>query len=78
MLQITDVTDDAGRQVLSRGGNVFICVCRVTDGGVLVFINLNLWFQVKQMFQSSDIDPAGNLDYKSLCYIITHGEQQEE
>ncbi|NP_001188092.1 myosin light chain 5 [Ictalurus punctatus] len=34
--------------------------------------------EVLQMFQSSNIDTAGNLDYKSLCYIITHGEQQEE
>ncbi|KAL4617271.1 myosin light chain 5 [Arapaima gigas] len=35
-------------------------------------------WQVNQMFQSSNIDQAGNLDYKSLCYIITHGEEQEE
>nr|XP_046232075.1 myosin light chain 5-like isoform X1 [Scatophagus argus] len=34
--------------------------------------------EVKQMFQSSNIDAAGNLDYKSLCYIITHGEEREE
>ncbi|XP_076020222.1 myosin light chain 5-like isoform X1 [Genypterus blacodes] len=34
--------------------------------------------EVKQMFQSSNIDATGNLDYKSLCYIITHGEEQEE
>ncbi|XP_053196650.1 myosin light chain 5-like [Scomber japonicus] len=34
--------------------------------------------EVKQMFQSSNIDTSGNLDYKSLCYIITHGEEQEE
>ncbi|XP_040012619.1 myosin light chain 5-like isoform X3 [Xiphias gladius] len=34
--------------------------------------------EVKQMFQSSNIDAEGNLDYKSLCYIITHGEEQEE
>ncbi|GLD56852.1 myosin light chain 5-like protein [Lates japonicus] len=34
--------------------------------------------EVKQMFQSSNIDAAGNLDYKSLCYIITHGEEKEE
>uniref|UniRef100_A0AAV2IU43 EF-hand domain-containing protein n=1 Tax=Knipowitschia caucasica TaxID=637954 RepID=A0AAV2IU43_KNICA len=34
--------------------------------------------EVTQMFQSSNIDPAGNMDYKSLCYIITHGEEQEE
>ncbi|XP_066501324.1 myosin light chain 5-like isoform X2 [Hoplias malabaricus] len=34
--------------------------------------------EVRQMFQSSNIDTAGNLDYRSLCYIITHGEEQEE
>uniref|UniRef100_UPI00358E5FF5 myosin light chain 5-like isoform X2 n=1 Tax=Myxine glutinosa TaxID=7769 RepID=UPI00358E5FF5 len=34
--------------------------------------------EVEQMFQCSPIDPAGNLDYKSLCYIITHGEEKEE
>ncbi|KAM6985231.1 myosin light chain 5-like [Aplochiton taeniatus] len=34
--------------------------------------------EVKQMFQSSNIDTLGNLDYKALCYIITHGEEQEE
>ncbi|XP_029566493.1 myosin light chain 5-like [Salmo trutta] len=33
---------------------------------------------VKQMFQTSTFDPAGNLDYKSLCYIIKHGEELEE
>nr|XP_046223936.1 myosin light chain 5-like [Oncorhynchus gorbuscha] len=33
---------------------------------------------VKQMFQSPTFDPAGNLDYKSLCYIITRREEQEE
>ncbi|CAL8237836.1 unnamed protein product, partial [Merluccius merluccius] len=34
--------------------------------------------EIKQMFQSSNIDTTGQLDYKSLCYIITHGEEQEE
>ncbi|XP_038648553.1 myosin light chain 5-like [Scyliorhinus canicula] len=34
--------------------------------------------EADQMFQSSPIDGAGNLDYKSLCYIITHGEEKEE
>uniref|UniRef100_A0A3P8UDI4 Myosin light chain 5 n=1 Tax=Amphiprion percula TaxID=161767 RepID=A0A3P8UDI4_AMPPE len=34
--------------------------------------------EVKQMFESSNIDAAGNLDYKSLCYIITHGEEQQD
>ncbi|XP_020313217.1 LOW QUALITY PROTEIN: myosin light chain 5-like [Oncorhynchus kisutch] len=40
--------------------------------------NPNTKGYVKQMFQSSTFDPAGNLDYKSLCYIITRGEEQEE
>lgn len=34
--------------------------------------------EVNQMFQSSKVDSAGNLEYKSLCYIITHGEEHEE
>lgn len=29
------------------------------------------------MFDISPIDVAGNLDYKSLCYIITHGQEEE-
>ncbi|XP_052380703.1 myosin light chain 5-like [Oncorhynchus keta] len=33
---------------------------------------------LEKMFQSPTFDPAGNLDYKSLCYIITRGEEQEE
>uniref|UniRef100_A0A3P8UA24 Myosin light chain 5 n=1 Tax=Amphiprion percula TaxID=161767 RepID=A0A3P8UA24_AMPPE len=38
----------------------------------------NHYATVKQMFESSNIDAAGNLDYKSLCYIITHGEEQQD
>ncbi|XP_054613568.1 myosin light chain 5-like isoform X1 [Dunckerocampus dactyliophorus] len=34
--------------------------------------------EVRQMFESSNIDSSGNLDYKSLCYIITHGEERED
>ncbi|XP_006013005.1 myosin light chain 5 isoform X1 [Latimeria chalumnae] len=34
--------------------------------------------EVEQMFKSSPIDSAGHLDYKSLCYTITHGEEKEE
>nr|P07461.1 RecName: Full=Myosin regulatory light chain, smooth muscle [Halocynthia roretzi]prf//1301210A myosin L1 [Halocynthia roretzi] len=33
--------------------------------------------EVNQMFDISPIDVAGNLDYKSLCYIITHGQEEE-
>lgn len=29
------------------------------------------------MFQFSTIDTAGNLDYKSLSYVLTHGEERE-
>ncbi|TFK08110.1 Myosin light chain 5 [Platysternon megacephalum] len=34
--------------------------------------------EIDQMFKSSPIDAAGNLDYKSFCYTITHGEEKEE
>ncbi|XP_061490260.1 myosin light chain 5 isoform X2 [Rhineura floridana] len=33
--------------------------------------------EMNQMFQSSPIDSAGNLDYKALCYTITHGDEKE-
>lgn len=34
--------------------------------------------QVDQAFTLAPIDPAGNIDYKQLCYIITHGDEKEE
>ncbi|XP_070120476.1 myosin regulatory light chain 2, atrial isoform isoform X1 [Equus przewalskii] len=34
--------------------------------------------QVEQMFALTPMDLAGNIDYKSLCYIITHGDEKEE
>ncbi|XP_028649253.1 myosin regulatory light chain 2, atrial isoform isoform X1 [Erpetoichthys calabaricus] len=34
--------------------------------------------EVEQAFSVAPIDVAGNIDYKSLCYIITHGDEKEE
>lgn len=34
--------------------------------------------QVEQAFSLAPIDVSGNIDYKSLCYIITHGDEKEE
>ncbi|XP_078741849.1 myosin regulatory light chain 11-like [Lampetra fluviatilis] len=34
--------------------------------------------EVKQMFASFPPDVAGNLDYKNLVYVITHGEEKED
>uniref|UniRef100_H3AZT5 Myosin light chain 7 n=1 Tax=Latimeria chalumnae TaxID=7897 RepID=H3AZT5_LATCH len=34
--------------------------------------------EVEQMFAVSPIDVTGNIDYKSLCYIITHGDEKED
>uniref|UniRef100_A0A3Q0SR74 Myosin, light chain 7, regulatory n=1 Tax=Amphilophus citrinellus TaxID=61819 RepID=A0A3Q0SR74_AMPCI len=34
--------------------------------------------EVDQAFALAPIDPTGNIDYKSLCYIITHGDEKEE
>ncbi|KAF0874793.1 MYL10 protein, partial [Crocuta crocuta] len=33
--------------------------------------------EVKQMFAAFPPDMCGNLDYRSLCYIITHGEEKD-
>jgi len=41
---------------------------------IVIFINL----QVEEAFALAPIDPTGNIDYKSLCYIITHGDEKEE
>ncbi|KAL4635990.1 myosin regulatory light chain 2, atrial isoform [Arapaima gigas] len=34
--------------------------------------------EVDQAFSVAPIDVNGNIDYKSLCYIITHGDEKEE
>ncbi|XP_053277082.1 myosin regulatory light chain 2, atrial isoform [Pleuronectes platessa] len=34
--------------------------------------------EADQAFSLAPIDPTGNIDYKSLCYIITHGDEKEE
>lgn len=33
--------------------------------------------QVKQTFTAFPPDAAGNLDYKNLVYVITHGEEKD-
>lgn len=30
------------------------------------------------MFALTPVDLAGDIDYKSLCYVITHGDEKEE
>ncbi|KAM5158652.1 myosin light chain 5 isoform 2-T6 [Callospermophilus lateralis] len=34
--------------------------------------------EVDQMLEFASIDAAGNLDYKALSYVLTHGEEKEE
>ncbi|VCW67384.1 unnamed protein product [Gulo gulo] len=34
--------------------------------------------EVERMFALTPMDLAGDIDYKSLCYIITHGDEKEE
>ena len=34
--------------------------------------------QINDMFTNFPLDVAGNLDYKNLCYVITHGEDKEQ
>ncbi|XP_070088660.1 myosin regulatory light chain 10 isoform X1 [Equus caballus] len=33
--------------------------------------------EVKQMFAAFPPDVSGNLDYRNLCYVITHGEEKD-
>uniref|UniRef100_A0A665TMM1 Myosin light chain, phosphorylatable, fast skeletal muscle a n=1 Tax=Echeneis naucrates TaxID=173247 RepID=A0A665TMM1_ECHNA len=40
---------------------------------------LLLTFQaIKNMWAAFPPDVAGNVDYKNICYVITHGEEKEE
>ncbi|XP_043924567.1 myosin regulatory light chain 2, ventricular/cardiac muscle isoform [Protopterus annectens] len=34
--------------------------------------------EVDQMFTAFPPDPTGNLDYKNLVYVITHGEEKDQ
>ncbi|KAM9321351.1 myosin regulatory light chain 10 [Gastrophryne carolinensis] len=34
--------------------------------------------EITQMFHAFPPDVAGNLDYKNLCYVITHGEEKDQ
>ena len=33
--------------------------------------------EIKNMWQAFPPDVAGNVDYKNICYVITHGEDKE-
>ncbi|NXS50519.1 MLRA protein, partial [Balaeniceps rex] len=33
--------------------------------------------EVEQTFAVTPVDVSGNIDYKSLCYVITHGDEKE-
>uniref|UniRef100_A0A3B1KDR5 Myosin light chain, phosphorylatable, fast skeletal muscle a n=1 Tax=Astyanax mexicanus TaxID=7994 RepID=A0A3B1KDR5_ASTMX len=34
--------------------------------------------QIKNLWTAFPPDVAGNVDYKNICYVITHGEEKEE
>jgi len=34
--------------------------------------------EMKNLWAAFPPDVAGNVDYKSICYVITHGEEKEE
>uniref|UniRef100_A0A3P9QIN4 Myosin light chain, phosphorylatable, fast skeletal muscle b n=1 Tax=Poecilia reticulata TaxID=8081 RepID=A0A3P9QIN4_POERE len=43
--------------------------------------NISLCFQppgMKNLWAAFPPDVAGNVDYKNICYVITHGEDKEE
>uniref|UniRef100_A0AAR2J2T6 EF-hand domain-containing protein n=1 Tax=Pygocentrus nattereri TaxID=42514 RepID=A0AAR2J2T6_PYGNA len=41
-------------------------------------LNLFSTFQMKNLWAAFPPDVAGNVDYKNICYVITHGEEKEE
>lgn len=52
-------------------------LCLLNISSIIRLFNL-LLPQVTQMLQMFPLDVSGNLDYKNLCYVITHGEDKEQ
>lgn len=81
-VQVQEIIDEPSWQILPRGGLYFILVDFQNIPQVSHsqhFINCHIiQFKVDQAFALAPIDPTGNIDYKSLCYIITHGDEKEE
>lgn len=46
------------------------------NSNILIF--LFTLSQMEQMFAAFPPDVAGNLDYKNLVYVITHGEEKDQ
>lgn len=78
LLSVTDMlTTQADRfspeEVRAQPGTVTgVCVHR------WIFLIRSLSTQMEQMFAAFPPDVSGNLDYKNLVYIITHGEEKDQ
>lgn len=77
--------DHTGGQIHCRGGEAFLtCTLQVdADDWQLPWIQwqhhiLSCHFQMEQMFSAFPPDAAGNLDYRNLVHIITHGEEKDQ
>ena len=60
-------------------------LCLLEFWSFLNFKKQNIWLfiftsyqQMEQMFVAFPPDVAGNLDYKNLVHIITHGEEKDQ
>ena len=73
------------RQVYRRGGTM-----ETIDVEIMV-ISRDIWTQcvsvnpscyclpqMTNLWAAFPPDVAGNVDYKNICYVITHGEEKEE
>lgn len=55
----------------------------VENEKLFLLLSHSLWhfslfaWQINQMFAAFPPDVSGNLDYKNLCYVITHGEEKD-
>uniref|UniRef100_A0A3B3CJ97 Myosin light chain 11 n=1 Tax=Oryzias melastigma TaxID=30732 RepID=A0A3B3CJ97_ORYME len=59
--------------------DVILSAFKVLDPEVHFSIDANFFPpQIKNMWSAFPPDVAGNVDYKNICYVITHGEEKEE
>lgn len=84
--------DDAGREVFpGRGTSSFPCSASLLCPPfqqtpsppwspkplLCCLFTLALSWQIDQMFAAFPPDMSGNLDYKNLVHVITHGEEKD-
>uniref|UniRef100_A0A667XBX4 Myosin light chain 11 n=1 Tax=Myripristis murdjan TaxID=586833 RepID=A0A667XBX4_9TELE len=58
--------------------DVIVSAFKVLDPEALLYSPQCFMITIKNMWAAFPPDVAGNVDYKNICYVITHGEEKEE